>query len=135
VVDDWARLGDGRVFQELPAERFPVGWTTLAAGGAAYVRSLAYDLEVLARYAERVTGDALIVVLGDHQPVAEVTGYDPSHAVPVHVMSRRLDLVRAFLARGYVTGMRPRLGGPAPGMETFLPALLEDLSAPPSAPR
>jgi len=131
LVEDWSRIGDGSIYQTLPAEHFDISWTTLASGGPAYVRSLAYDLELLADYlTRRLAGEALIIVLGDHQPVGEVTAFSPSYAVPIHVLSRRRALVEPFLARGYLPGMRPRRGSTPPaGMETFLPGLLVDFSA------
>jgi hypothetical protein len=129
LVEKWSAIGDGRVYAGLARGEFPIGWTNLADGSLAYLRSVAYDLEVLVRYAiERAPAGALVVILGDHQPVAEVTGWSPSHAVPVHVISRNAALVAPFRARGYGDGMRPP-ANPAPaGMETFLPALLADFS-------
>src|SRR6185503_3682372 len=104
-LDDWGRIGDGAVYAALPIDHYPITWTTLARGGPAYVHSVAYDLRVVVDYATRfVAGEALMIVLGDHQPVAEVTGFSPSHAVPVHVLSRRREFLAPFLARGYVPG-------------------------------
>jgi hypothetical protein len=129
VIEDWSRIGDGHVYATLPAARFPVTWLTLARGGEAYVRSLEYDLEVLARYtATFVPENALVIILGDHQPVAELTRWSPSAAVPVHVISRRRELVEPFLARGYRPGLRPSLSGASIGMETFLSTFLADFS-------
>jgi hypothetical protein len=139
-VDDWSRLGDGAVYDTLPVAHFPIGWTNLGDAAEAYDRSIAYDLRVLADYATRSRGSPLIIVLGDHQPVAEVTRFSASSAVPLHVLSRDPALVAPFLARGYARGLRPRRGDPlAPeairmtsgsprGMEAFLPALLADFS-------
>jgi hypothetical protein len=75
-----------------------------------------------------VPGDALVIVLGDHQPVAEVTGGSRSAAVPVHVISRRRDHLEAFFRRGYTAGMLPRANATPPGLETFLPGLTADFS-------
>jgi hypothetical protein len=127
VVPDWSRLGDGSVYRTLPIQRFPIGWTNLADGGEAYVQSIAYDLEVLVRYVTAfVPEGSLVIVMGDHQPVAEVTGGSPSDAVPVHVISRNGAFVERFRARGYADGMRP--GGKITGMEAFLPAFVADFS-------
>jgi hypothetical protein len=128
-VEDWSALGDGRLFATRPTIRFPVGWTNLADGSVGYLRSIAYDLRVLEEYVTRfVAGDTLVVILGDHQPVAEVTAGSPSAAVPIHVISRNSAHIDAFVARGYARGMRPPPVAAPPGMETFLPALLADFS-------
>jgi hypothetical protein len=129
VVSDWDSIGDGRIFAGLPAAHFPIGWTNLAEGGDAYVHALGYDLQILAQYIARfVPGDSLVIVLGDHQPVAEVTRWSRSYAVPVHVISRNHALVDAFRLRGYRSGMLPARSENPPGLETLLPDLLGDLS-------
>jgi hypothetical protein len=69
-----------------------------------------------------------VIILGDHQPLAELTRWSPSAAVPVHVISRRRELVEPFLARGYRPGLRPSLSGARAGMETFLSSFLRDFS-------
>jgi hypothetical protein len=130
VVPDWDRIGDGRVFASLPAARYPIGWTNLADAGDAYLHAVSYDLQILAQYvAKFVPGDALVIVLGDHQPVAEVTRASRSHAVPVHVISRNRAFVDAFRARGYQSGMHPARPANPAGLETLLPDLLADLYA------
>jgi hypothetical protein len=129
VMPDWDRIGDGRIFASLPAAHFPIGWTNLADGADAYAHAVDYDLQIVTDYVARfVAGDALVVVLGDHQPVADVTRGSLSHAVPVHVISRNRALVDAFRARGYRTGMRPARSENPPGLETLLSDLLEDLA-------
>jgi hypothetical protein len=129
LVEDWSELRDGRLFATRPPIRFPVGWTTLSQSWRGYLHSIAYDLRVLQKYAtDFLTGDALVIILGDHQPVAEVTRASRSTAVPVHVLCRQPALIAPFLARGYTPGMRPRLDAPPAGMESFLPALLADFS-------
>jgi hypothetical protein len=132
MVDDWADLGDGgRIFNQIPPVRYEIGWSNLGMAGDAYVTSVIYDLEVLRRYiTERIDDDALIIVLGDHQPSADVTRDSPSHEVPVHVISRDRSFVRRFVAAGYVPGMRTSMDQPARPMEAFLPQLLEMFSSP-----
>jgi hypothetical protein len=131
VIDDWSRIGDGAVYRTLPAQHFPISWTNLSDAAEAYDRSVAYDLQVIVDYAVRfVPAGALVIVLGDHQPVAEVTRFSASTAVPIHVFSRNPALVAPFRARGYRPGMRPARAAAPRGMETFLPDLLSDFSIP-----
>jgi len=135
VVADWSRIGDGAIYAGLPIARFPITWTNLADAGEAYDRSIAYDLEVIVDYVDRfVAGDALVIVLGYHQPVAEVTRFSSSSAVPIHVWSRNPAFIAPFRARGYTPGLTPARAAPPRGMETFLPDLLADFSKPPLAP-
>jgi hypothetical protein len=94
------------------------------------MRSLAYDFEVLRRYiGDFVRDESLVMVLGDHQPPAEITQQNASRRVPIHVLSRRRSLVDAFVGAGYTRGMRPAATGKGIGMERLLPNLLKTLSA------
>jgi hypothetical protein len=132
VVDDWASLGDGALFHRLERRTYPIEWPDFANASQAYIDSIVYDLDVLERYLrDFVDDESLIIILGDHQPVAEVNGHSAAKGVPVHVLSRRAALLEPFLRRGYTRGMRPRLDGPHAGLDSFLVSFLTDFSAPP----
>jgi hypothetical protein len=77
-----------------------------------------------------VHGDALVVLLGDHQPPGGATEGSKARGGVVHVLSRKAAFVDAFRRRGYTKGMRPAGPPPYPGLETFLPSLLADFSGP-----
>ena len=90
---------------------------------------------MLRRYITQFIHDeSLLIVLGDHQPVSEVSGDEATHGVPVHVISKNAKLLEPFAARGYVPGVRPRLDGPRAPMQEFLFNLLEDFSTPGTPP-
>jgi hypothetical protein len=131
LVDDWSRLQDGALFNRLKAVTYPIEWPKFQNAGEAYIRSITYDMKLLKEYLrDNVADDSLIIILGDHQPVADVNGHAPSRGVPVHVLSRSEALVTPFQARGYRPGMRPGPDGPRAGLETLLPDLLIDFSTP-----
>jgi hypothetical protein len=60
--------------------------------------------------------DAVFVVMGDHQPPANVTGPGASWDVPVHIISSKPELLAHFKARGFVNGLTP---GPATAGSLF----------------
>lgn len=126
VVADWQRLGDGAIFATLEKKRF---FTDLLAGPRlrpAYEHAIVYDFEVLERYLDqRLQQAALVFVVGDHQPIPDATGYAASRGVPLHVISRRRDLIEAWLGRGYAPTLRPRLETAPLPLSTFLPTLLD----------
>jgi hypothetical protein len=129
ILDDWSRIGDGAVYHRLPTTRHAPSWLGLEQKANAYTSTIVYDLEVIRRFvAEFVTGDALVIVLGDHQPVADITEDGAGRGVPIHVLSRRRDLVEPFSRRGYSEGMLPERLPPYDGMDGFLPAFLQDFS-------
>ncbi|HEX3849433.1 MAG TPA: hypothetical protein VHW01_00620, partial [Polyangiaceae bacterium] len=81
-----------------------------------------------------VNDDSLVIILGDHQPVAGVNDHSASYGVPIHVLSRSAALLQPFIVRGYSAGMRPRRSGVRPGLESFLPDFLADFSGAPGSP-
>jgi hypothetical protein len=129
VVDDWNSIGDGSIFHRTRMERFPIEWPNFDNATEAYTRSIVYDFEVLRRYVTEFIDDgSLVIILGDHQPVAEVNGETWEMGVPIHVLSKNPEFVRPFVTRGYRPGVRPNLDGYAQGLETLFPSLLVDFS-------
>lgn len=51
--------------------------------------------------------DTVFVVMGDHQPPANVTGPGASWDVPVHIISSKPELLAHFKAHGFVDGLTP----------------------------
>lgn len=132
LVEDWERVQNGAIYNQLETVRFPIEWPQFKDASGAYIRSIVYDLEVLERYlAKFVNDDSLLILLGDHQPIPEVAGEGASVSVPVHVLSRDAALVAPFRARGYAPGMRPGRHAPHPPMASFLAGFLRDFSSSP----
>jgi hypothetical protein len=72
-----------------------------------YVRSFDTTYRWLAVHLRRPEPrEALIVIVGDHQPMANVSG-SGSWDVPVHVIARDPSLLAPFVARGFAPGMEP----------------------------
>jgi phosphatidylglycerophosphate synthase len=128
VVEDWSRVGNGEIYNNHPLKRAYTNWPDFSNAAEPYLRSILYDLDVLDSYIIKfVDDDSLIIVLGDHQPVSEVTDNSPSWTVPVHVISRDPLLIAPFVARGYAPGMIP--GQAIAPMAAFLVDFLRDFSA------
>jgi hypothetical protein len=75
-------------------------------------------------------GEALVILLGDHQPPAVVGGELQQWTVPIHVLSRDPELVAPFIEAGYVAGIVPTQAPPHQGMENFLPSFLAAFDRP-----
>jgi phosphoglycerol transferase MdoB-like AlkP superfamily enzyme len=95
----------------------------------AYGDALVYSFDYLGGYLRQLGDRAwLLLLLGDHQPPATVTGPGARWDVPVHVVASDASLLRPFLTRGFVPGMTP--GGGAIGRTHELGAwLLEALGS------
>lgn len=122
---DWARLLTDKPFDdEELARAYEVepDWMNLAPS---YLASVEYAYEMLAGYVTRHAGRNLaIVVIGDHQPPALVTGEGAPWDVPVHVITNRAGVLDQLRRRGFragVTPQRPHLGK----MHALTPMLLE----------
>ena len=128
-LSDWSQIKDGSIYHIQTALEFPVIWPHLENASEAYVTSIGYDFKVLVEFmAQAIDGDALMIVLGDHQPNLKITGNDQPWSVPVHVISRRAEFVERFFQKGYTPGLIPSQPLPHAGVECLLWDLLEEFS-------
>jgi hypothetical protein len=105
-----------RAYEETP------DWTHLGPG---YARSLGYTHDTLAGYLRlRADRDLVMVIIGDHQPPALVSGEGASWDVPVHVVASRPAVLDRLRARGFSDGLEPRRPALA-RMDTLMPILLD----------
>jgi hypothetical protein len=97
-------------------------WTNL---GPDYARALAYAYQTLSGYLRLHAGrDVVMVVVGDHQPPALVSGEGASWNVPVHVIASRAAVLDRLRGHGFRDGLPP--GGPVLArMDTLMPILLD----------
>ena len=98
--------------------------------GPGYVNAIAYDYATLAGYLRlHQDQDLVMVLLGDHEPAAAVSGEKAPWDVPVHVIASRPRILERLRDHGFRDGLtpaRPSLGR----MHTLLPVLLEAFSGP-----
>jgi len=80
----------------------PGGW------GPAYVSAVRHTFEWLGDYlADRAPAHLLTIVIGDHQPLATVSGAGASWDVPVHVISDNQAVLQRLREAGFVSGLVP----------------------------
>lgn len=73
-----------------------------------YVKSMAYAFETFAGYLRlRGDRDLVLILIGDHQPPALVSGEGASWNVPIHVVTSRQDVLDRLVAKGFVPGLTP----------------------------
>lgn len=137
---DWARLAGPAPFGA-EAERaiaLAPDWTNLAP---AYGDSIGYTLQWLTGYLEQHPAAAFtLVVIGDHQPPAAVSGPQSDWTVPVHVITGRGAVLDALIDAGFAPGLVPpatalgTMGGLRPLLTRVFsdsgPAAPEGLDAP-----
>jgi hypothetical protein len=122
---DWDRVLGAEPFARDDIERTTASapdWDRLAP---AYVESIGYAYDWLAGYLRRpAPRDYVMIVLGDHQPVATVSGARAPWEVPVHVIASRGDILRPLIEAGFEPGVTP--ARPAVGAMHDLTRLLLD---------
>ncbi|MGE0043132.1 MAG: hypothetical protein AB7H88_06770 [Vicinamibacterales bacterium] len=98
-----------------------------------YTHAMAYEYTALAGYIREHAGDDLVmIVIGDHQPPAAVSGPGAPHDVPVHVITSRQDVLARLAGHGFRPGLVP--ARPAIGrMHTLVPVLLDAFGGPTAA--
>jgi hypothetical protein len=105
---DWQRLLGERPFDEADAARalaVPVDWLDMTP---AYLRLVEYTYRWIGGYLRLPPSrDTVYVLLGDHQPTANVSGEGASWDVPVHIVSRDPQLLERFVAQGFAAGLEP----------------------------
>jgi hypothetical protein len=112
---DWQRVLHPEPFDAAATEAAQAkkpNWMNMADD---YVSMFEYTHTWLGSYLRRPEPrDTVHLLIGDHQPAANVTGEGASWDVPVHVVSRDRALLDRFKALGFAEGMnppRPNLGG------------------------
>jgi hypothetical protein len=98
-----------------------------------YLAAVGYELDVLeGSLTSYAPENSLVILVGDHQPPKLATHDNDSWAVPMHVFSKREDLVRAFDALGFQKGLLP-LSKSSFRMADFLERFLEIYDGDPAA--
>lgn len=124
-VTDWDQLAGSAAYTPAELARSlaaPVSWQ---APVPAYIESLAYTFQWLGDYlAHRAPRQLLTIVIGDHQPLATVSGAGASWDVPVHIISADDALLRRFEGHGFKRGLLPHEGPAQMRMEALTPLLL-----------
>ena len=127
---DWPRLQTDHPFDDADLERIydqPIDWTNL---GPSYAKAINYIYESLAGYLAKHKGEPFVMILlGDHQPPALVSGEGAPWDVPVHIITNNTEVLARLKANGFRAGLtpaRPTLGP----MSGLLPVLMDAFGEP-----
>jgi hypothetical protein len=105
----WPRMLSSTPFDEDEYQKAwaePPDWLNL---GPSYIRSMDYALASLGGFLGLPRPrDVVLILIGDHQPPAMVSGEGAPWDVPVHVVSNRRAFLDALVTAGFSSGMHPR---------------------------
>jgi hypothetical protein len=123
--NDWRRVVSADPFDAVAVEAAfnqQPDWTNLSPS---YVEAVRYGFATITGFLREHAGrDFVMILLGDHQPPALVTGEGAPWDVPVHVISSRRAILDRLVAHGFRTGLSPE-GRPVARMHALLPVLLD----------
>ena len=105
---DWSRVLAAQPFDEAETHQTLAqkpNWLNMAPD---YLRMVNYTYQWLGAYFRQPEPrEAIYVLVGDHQPAANITGEGASWDVPVHIVSRDSKLLARFIEQGFRPGMEP----------------------------
>ncbi len=117
----WKEVGNGSIFNRIPTLTEPSSfWWHPDKVKAAYARSLEYSLNALISYVQHYGSKKLVlVVVGDEQPLAIVSGQHASHNVPISIIARDPTVLERISGWGWQSGLLPRPDTPVWRMSAF----------------
>ncbi|MFD5497243.1 CDP-alcohol phosphatidyltransferase [Streptomyces sp. NPDC127091] len=118
----WDELGDGSVFEAIQQAGKDPGslMTDTTKSRQEYGRSVTYSVTALTQWLERYgTDDTVLVFLGDHQPVARVSGLRASRDVPVTIVAKDPKVLERIADWNWTEGLRPAEDAPVWKMDAF----------------
>ena len=134
----WDEVGDGSVFNHVPAEQSTAAslfFGDARRARAAYGHSIEYSMRTLMSFVRHSGDDKLVVIaLGDHQPATVVTGQGASHDVPISVIAHDPKVMRRIAGWGWQDGMRPSPQAPVWPMASFRDRFLTAFGSSPAQP-
>lgn len=107
-LEDWSQILKSQPFSEQQMAEVnaqPLDWLNMRPG---YLGMLEYNFKWLSGYlAQPRVRDTVFILLGDHQPAANVTGEGVTWDVPIHIISHNEDLMQRLLKQGFTSGLEP----------------------------
>ena len=105
---DWTRLATDQKYDGadiVSAYGEQMDWVDF---GPAYAKAVAYTYQTIGGYLKlRADRDFVMILIGDHQPPAAVSGEGVPWDVPVHVITSDSVLFDQLLAKGFRSGLSP----------------------------
>ncbi len=118
----WDEVGDGSVYDGIEAAGVKASdiITDSARSKEEYGKSVQYSVTSLTQWLERYgTDDTVLVFLGDHQPLARVSGDHASRDVPVSVVAKDPKVLDAIDDWHWTEGLKPAKDAPVWRMSDF----------------
>ena len=137
----WNSLGDGSIYNSVNGAGIPYDTSLLStlahphAQQTRFARTIRYSLRSLVSFVHHAHDKNLVMlVLGDHQPNAAVSGNNASHDVPVSLIAHDPAVLRQIEGWGWTAGLQPETSTPTVPMNEFRDRFLSAYGSRPTTP-
>ncbi|MEU0893449.1 sulfatase-like hydrolase/transferase [Streptomyces massasporeus] len=134
----WDELGDGSVFDAIQKAGNNASdvITDTTRSREEYGKSIQYSVTGLTQWLERYgTDDTVLVFLGDHQPIARVSGNGASRDVPVSIVAKDPKVLDKVAGWNWTEGLKPDRDAPVWKMSSFRDRFLKAFGSTPHPSR
>ena len=117
----WNKVGNGSIFNRIPTSTEPSSfWWRPNEVKAAYARTLEYSLNTLTSFVQHYGRKNLVlIVVGDEQPLAIVSGQQASREVPISIIAHDPSVLKRVGAWDWQSGLLPSPRAPVWGASAF----------------
>jgi hypothetical protein len=119
---DWNDLGDGSVFKAIQKAGNKASDIIAdpTRSKQEYGKSISYSVTSLTQWLERYgNDDTVLVFLGDHQPIARVSGENASRDVPISIVAKDPKVLDKITPWNWTDGLKPAHNAPVWKMSSF----------------
>lgn len=119
---NWDDLGDGSIFKGIQkAGNKPSDIIADSTRSKQeYGKSISYSVTSLTQWLERYgSDDTVLVFLGDHQPIARVSGENASRDVPISIVAKDPKILAKIASWNWTDGLKPAHNAPVWKMSSF----------------
>lgn len=119
---DWEDVGNGSIFDAIQKEGLKVSdiYNDQTKSREEYGKSIQYSVTALTQWMERYASDnTVLVFLGDHQPIAKVSGDKASRDVPISIVAKDPKVLEKVDSWNWTDGLRPAHDAPVWKMDLF----------------
>ncbi|MFI5884381.1 sulfatase-like hydrolase/transferase [Streptomyces sp. NPDC051554] len=118
----WDQLGNGSIFDsiEKAGNKASSVIADTTKSRQEYGKSIQYSVNSLTQWLERYGNDnTVLVFLGDHQPIARVSGNHASRDVPISIVAKDPKILQKIDSWNWTDGLRPAHKAPVWKMSDF----------------
>nr|WP_245608080.1 sulfatase-like hydrolase/transferase [Streptomyces hokutonensis] len=118
----WDQLGNGSIFDaiEKAGNKASDVIADTTKSRQEYGKSIQYSVNSLTQWLERYGNDnTVLVFLGDHQPIARVSGNHASRDVPISIVAKDAKVLAKIDSWNWTDGLRPAHDAPVWKMSAF----------------